>query len=150
MSMNMNRVDLIGRLGKEPEFFQFSNGGEKVSLSVATSERWQDKTTKEWKEKTQWHNVVSTSTYAVKVSRGLSKGNLVRVCGVLEYRQYEKDGATKYITEIIIPPFSGSLDLLEKRNGSADSYSDYDDAPNVRLDSQQSQALDELSDEIPF
>ena len=81
MSQNMNRVDLIRRLGRDPEYFDFNNGGQKVTLTIPTSERYQDKESKEWKEITQWHTVVSPSPYVTKTAKGLRKGDLVRVVG---------------------------------------------------------------------
>ena len=148
MSQNMNRVDLIGRLGRDPEYFDFSNGGQKVTLSIPTSERYQDKSSKEWKEITQWHTVVSTSPYVTKTAKGLHKGDLVRVVGQVVYRTYEKDDGSKAkVTEIKIPPYEGSIHRLSNPQGdNPDSVSQVNSAANADVN----QSLDELADDIPF
>ena len=148
MSQNMNRVDLIGRLGRDPEYFDFSNGGQKVTLSIPTSERYQDKSSKEWKEITQWHTVVSTSPYVTKSAKGMHKGDLVRVVGQLVYRTYEKDDGSKAkVTEIKIPPYEGSIHRLSNPRGdNPDNVSQVNSAANTDAN----QSLDELADDIPF
>jgi len=148
VSQNMNRVDLIGRLGRDPEYFDFSNGGQKVTLSIPTSERYQDKSSKEWKEITQWHTVVSTSPYVTKTAKGLHKGDLVRVVGQVVYRTYEKDDGSKAkVTEIKIPPYEGSIHRLSNPRGdNPDNVSQVNSAANTDAN----QSLDELADDIPF
>ena len=146
MSQNMNRVDLIGRLGRDPEYFDFNNGGQKVTLTIPTSERYQDKESKEWKEITQWHTVVSTSPYVTKTAKGLRKGDLVRVVGQVIYRSYQKDDGTKMkVTEIKIPPYEGSIHRLS--NSRDDNTEDQVQSVSSV---QANQSLDDLADDIPF
>ena len=146
MSQNMNRVDLIGRLGRDPEYFDFNNGGQKVTLTIPTSERYQDKESKEWKEITQWHTVVSTSPYVTKTAKGLRKGDLVRGVGQVIYRSYQKDDGTKVkITEIKIPPYEGSIHRLSNPRGDST-----EDQVQSVSSVQANQSLDDLADDIPF
>ena len=148
MSQNMNRVDLIGSLGRDPEYFDFNNGGQKVTLTIPTSERYQDKESKEWKEITQWHTVVSTSPYVTKSAKGMHKGDLVRVVGQVVYRTYEKnDGSKVKVTEIKIPPYEGSIHLLSHPRGdNSNAFSQANSATNADVN----QSLDDLADDIPF
>lgn len=97
---SLNQVQLIGRLGQDPEVRYLPNGDAVCNLSIATSEKWKDKQTNEQKEKTEWHRVVMFGKLAEIAGQYLKKGALVFVQGKLETRQWEKDGEKRYTTEI--------------------------------------------------
>jgi single-strand DNA-binding protein len=97
---SVNEVTLVGHLGADAEVRETSNGTPVATLSVATSERWSDKGSGEMKEKTEWHRVVLFGNQAESLRPYLVKGKLIHVGGSITYRTYEKDGETKYTTEI--------------------------------------------------
>ncbi len=141
--LNRNVVELAGRLGKDASYKSFTNGGAIVNLTVATSESWKDKSSGDWKEKTEWHNVVINGEGAVKFAKELKKGERVFIVGKLQTRKYEKNGTDHYVTEIAVSGYRGEISRVDKKLGSDDSN-----------DSQQTEssnsAQDELDDEIPF
>lgn len=100
----LNKVILIGRLGKDPEVISFDNGGKKMTVSLATSERYRDRDNT-WKDITEWHNVVAWGNLAADIAekrRNYIKGDLLYIEGKIKTRQYtDGQGVTKYITEII-------------------------------------------------
>src|ERR1700745_1374529 len=98
MAGSVNKVILIGNLGKDPEVRSFPNGGRVANFSIATSESWKDKATGERKEKTQWHNIAVKNDALVGIcEKYLRKGSKVFLEGQLETRKYEKDGRDVYI-----------------------------------------------------
>lgn len=100
MAKSLNRVTILGNLGKDPEFQTTPSGASVCKFSVATTESYKDKSDN-WQEVTDWHNVVFWNRLAEIANEYLQKGNKVYVEGKLKTRSYEKDGETKYITEII-------------------------------------------------
>ncbi len=114
----VNKVILVGRLGKDPESKSFSNGGSVVKFSVATSETWRDKQSGERKEKTEWHNVVIFNENLGKVaSQFLRKGSQVYLEGAIETRKWQdQQGADRYTTEIVLARFRGELTLLDTKD----------------------------------
>jgi single-strand DNA-binding protein len=98
----LNKVQLIGRVGKDPEIKTFSNGGSIANFSIATSESWKDKTTGEKKESTEWTNISVSGPLVGVVEKYVHKGDQIYVEGKLKTRSWEKDGVTKYITEVIV------------------------------------------------
>ena len=95
----LNRVLLIGRVGRDPDTYTFDDGTKKISFSVATTESYRDKTSNDWKDITEWHNVVG---YRYLADRNIAKGDLVYVEGKIKSRKYsDRDGNERYITEII-------------------------------------------------
>ena len=126
MAGSVNKVILIGNLGKDPEIRRTQDGRPIANLSVATSESWRDKTTGERKEKTEWHRVVIFNEGLCKiVEQYLKKGAKVYLEGALQTRKYTaKDGVEKYSTEVVLQGFNSSLTMLDSRGGggaSADS-----------------------------
>lgn len=117
----LNKVILIGRVGKEPEIKNFQNGGSIANFSMATSETWKDRTTGEKKETTDWHNISVGGPLVDIVQKYVHKGNMLSVEGKLRTRSWEKDGKTNYITEVIV----SNLILLEKQNSSSGSSGGY-------------------------
>lgn len=126
MAGTVNKVILIGHLGKDPQVFE-RDGKKTVKFSIATGESWRDKATGERKETTDWHNIVvfdqSSADFAEKY---LKQGHKVYVEGKQKTRKYEKDGVNHYNTDTVVSSFSGVLRSLTKREGAgAPSEDDY-------------------------
>ncbi len=113
---SLNKVILIARLGKDPEIRSFSNGGKVANLSAATSERWKDKTTGEYKDKTEWHRVAVFNENLVNfIEKYARKGSLAYIEGQLETRKWtDSDGKDQYSTEVAVRNFHGEFKLLSK------------------------------------
>lgn len=150
---SLNKVQIIGNLGKDPEARSLSNGNEVVNLTVATSESWTDKSTGEKKEKSEWHRIVIFNQHLAKVAKSyLKKGSKVYLEGQLQTRKWtDQAGVEKYSTEIVLSQFKGDLVLLSSAGGAqsahdaakADGY-----APQQAVASHADDGLD--SSEIPF
>ncbi len=121
MSGSVNKVTLVGNLGRDPEVRYATSGSKIVNLSVATSERWKDKTTGEPKEKTEWHRVVVFNERLADVcERYLRRGSKVYLEGALQTRKWtDQSGMDKYTTEVVLQRFRGELVMLEGRGGGA-------------------------------
>lgn len=132
MAGSVNKVILVGNLGKDPEVRSMQNGGKVANLSLATAESWKDKTSGERKEKTEWHRVVVFGALADIAERHLKKGSKVYVCGSLQTRKWtDKDGAEKYSTEVVLQGFNAELTMLDPKKASAGRDDQDDDAPPV-------------------
>lgn len=120
MSGSVNKVILIGSLGRDPESRSFQNGGKVVNLRVATSESWKDKTTGEKKERTEWHSVaIFNEGLGGIAERYLRKGSKVYIEGQLQTRKWQdQNGADRYATEIVLQGFNGALTLLDGPGGN--------------------------------
>jgi single-strand DNA-binding protein len=118
MAGSVNKVILIGNLGRDPEVRTFGNGGKVCSLNIATSENWKDKNTGERREKTEWHSVSVFNEGLVRVcEQYLKKGSKVYIEGALQTRKYQaKDGSDRYSTEVVLQGFSGTLTMLDGRS----------------------------------
>ncbi|MBF0129335.1 MAG: single-stranded DNA-binding protein [Alphaproteobacteria bacterium] len=116
----VNKVILVGNLGKDPEVRHSQDGGKIVTFTLATSESWKDKGSGERKEKTEWHRVVIFNPNLADIAeRYLRKGSKAYVEGSLQTRKWtDQGGAEKYTTEIVISRFKGELTLLDSRGGS--------------------------------
>jgi single-strand DNA-binding protein len=118
MSASLNKVMLIGNLGKDPEVRSMQNGDKVANISIATSESWRDKASGEKKEKTEWHRVVIFGKLAEIVEKYTKKGSKVYVSGSLQTRKWtDSAGAEKYSTEVVLQGFGGELVLLDARKG---------------------------------
>lgn len=119
MAGSVNKVILVGNLGRDPEVRAMQSGDKVVNLSIATSESWKDKATGERKERTEWHRVVVFNQgIATVCERYLKKGAKVYIEGQLETRKWtDKDGIEKYSTEVVLRPFRGELTMLDSRGG---------------------------------
>jgi len=119
MAGSVNKVILIGNLGRDPEVRSFQNGGKVCSLRIATSESWKDKATGERKERTEWHSVSILSEPLVKIAEQyLKKGAKIYVEGQLETRKWQdQSGADRYSTEVVLRPYNGVLTMLDGRDG---------------------------------
>jgi len=128
MAGSVNKVIIVGNLGRDPEVRSFQNGGKVVNLNIATSESWRDKATGERKERTEWHRVVIFNEPLGKIAEQyLHKGSTVYIEGQLETRKWQdQSGAEKYTTEIVLRPYHGELTLLGGRGegGGAPGVSD--------------------------
>ena len=150
MSGSLNKVQIIGRLGADPEIKQMVNGKNVARLSVATSQSWKDKSSGERKEKTEWHRVVIFNEGLVNiVQQYLKKGANVYLEGQLSTRKWrdEKSGQDKYSTEIVLQGYNSSLTMLGGKNSSNKSETSQESSlPNDQM----SQDNSDLDDEIPF
>jgi single-strand DNA-binding protein len=119
MAGSVNKVILVGNLGRDPEARNMQSGGKVVSFSVATSESWSDRASGERKEKTQWHRVAIFNEKLGEIAeKYLRKGSKVYLEGQLESRKYtDKDGQEREITEVVLSRFRGELTLLDSRGG---------------------------------
>ena len=119
MAGSVNKVILIGNLGRDPEVRSFQNGGKVVNLRIATSETWRDKQTGERKERTEWHSVAIFNEPLAKIAEQyLKKGSTVYIEGQLETRKWtDQQGQERYTTEVVLRPYTGNLTLLGGRDG---------------------------------
>ncbi len=167
MAGSVNKVILVGNLGRDPEIRSFSSGGRVANLSVATSERWNDRQSGERRERTEWHRVAIFSEPLVNIAeRYLRKGSKVYLEGQLETRKWQdQSGQDRYSTEVVLRPYRGELTLLDSRDGAGTGGEDraggYDggygggygngDAGGPPADrGRGGPPADDLDDEIPF
>ncbi|TQM92901.1 single-stranded DNA-binding protein [Roseinatronobacter monicus] len=125
MAGSVNKVIIIGNLGRDPEVRNFPNGGKVCNLRIATSERWRDKASGEQREKTEWHSVAIFSEPLVRIAEQyLRKGSTVYIEGQLETRKWQdQSGADRYSTEVVLRPYKGELTMLGGRGDSGGSSS---------------------------
>ncbi|EAQ27015.1 MULTISPECIES: single-stranded DNA-binding protein [unclassified Roseovarius] len=170
MSGSVNKVILIGNLGRDPEVRTFQNGGKVCNLRIATSETWKDRATGERRERTEWHSVAIFSEGLVRVAEQyLRKGSKVYLEGKLQTRKWQdQSGQDKYSTEIVLQGFDATLVMLDGRaeggaGGGGGSYGggqdqgyggdyggDYGSAPAAAPASGGSRPSRDMDDEIPF
>ena len=145
---SLNKVMLIGNLGKNPEVRHTQDGKAIVNLSVATAETWKDKNTGEKKEKTEWHRVVIFNDGLAKVAEAyLKKGSTVYLEGQLQTRKWtDKDGAEKYSTEIVLQNFRGEMVLL----GGKDNASEKPEQKVQEFKDEAKRVFDLDGDSVPF
>lgn len=141
----MNKVILIGRVGRDPEIRTMQNGNKVANFSMATSERWKDKNTGERKEHTDWHNIAIFNPGLVGVvEKYVSKGDQIMIEGKIQTRKWQdQSGNDRYTTEVVLQSFGGSLELLSGSSRGGDR----DEHPN---DPAQQGPIDDLDSEIPF
>ena len=158
MAGSVNKVILVGNLGKDPEIRTLNSGERVANLSLATSEQWRDKATGERKEKTEWHRVVIFSEGLCKiVEQYLKKGSKIYLEGQLQTRKYtDKDGVEKYSTEVVLQNFNSTLTMLDTRGGgggAADSDNDFGSqgaTPARKPAMAGAGKRGDMDDEIPF
>ena len=113
----LNQAQLIGNLGRDPEFRSLQNGGKVANISVATTESWIDKQSGEKREKVEWHRVAVFNPAAISLlEKHVKKGDMVRISGKLQTSSYQKDGQTHYSTEIVVKPYEGEIQPLNLRS----------------------------------
>ncbi len=152
---SLNKVQLIGRLGQEPEIRNFQNGGRICNLSIATSEKWKDKETGEKKERTQWHKIVISNDGLITLcEKYINKGHNLYIEGQLETRKYtDKDGVDKYTTEVVLRPYKGNIIILDSGKKDTGETNDFSSGKINEEFSQSSGgnfSSDTIDDEIPF
>lgn len=161
MAGSVNKVILVGNLGKDPEVRSMQSGDRVCNLSIATSESWKDKTSGERKEKTEWHRVVVFNQNIVNVCENyLKKGAKVFIEGQLETRKWtDQSGAEKYSTEVVLRPFRGELTMLDSKGGRAEGggYAQSEGGSMAAMPgggggsrAQAAAAAEQFEDEIPF
>ncbi len=121
MAGSVNKVIIVGNLGRDPEVRSFPNGGKVVNLRIATSETWKDKATGERKERTEWHSVAIMNEGLCKIAEQyLKKGSTVYIEGQLETRKWQdQSGQDRYSTEVVLRTYRGELTLLGGRSGGS-------------------------------
>ena len=148
----INKVILVGNLGAKPEVKYASNGNAISNLSVATSESWTDKSTGQKQERTEWHRVSLFGKLAEIAGQYLDKGSKVYVEGKLQTRKWQdQNGQDRYTTEVVVSGFNGTLQMLDRRDGSSSS----DQSEDVTEKSKPEPTItpvskDEFEDDIPF
>jgi single-strand DNA-binding protein len=122
MAGSVNKVILVGNLGRDPEVRTFQNGGKVCNLRVATSEQWKDRNTGERRERTEWHSVAIFSEPLARIAEQyLRKGSKVYLEGQLETRKWQdQSGQDRYSTEVVLRPYKGELTLLDSRGGGGE------------------------------
>ncbi|MDB5458644.1 MAG: single-stranded DNA-binding protein [Caulobacteraceae bacterium] len=159
MAGSVNKVILVGNLGKDPEVRTLNSGDRVANLRIATSESWRDKSSGERKEKTEWHQVVIFNDNLVKVAENyLRKGSTVYIEGALQTRKWtDAQGVEKYSTEIVLQKFRGELTMLGGRGDSAGASSDGESSGGGFQGGGRAQGSGpresfsaDLDDEIPF
>lgn len=159
MAGSVNKVILVGNLGRDPEIRRSQDGNKIVNMSVATSETWNDKGSGERKEKTEWHRVVIFDERLADVAeKYLKKGSKVYVEGQLQTRKWQgNDGVEKYTTEVVLSRFRGTLTMLDGRSGGGggDDYGPSSGGSSSGggyggPSSGGGRGADDLDDEIPF
>ena len=150
MAGSVNKVILVGNLGREPEARAMQNGGKVVTFSLATNESWRDKATNERRDKTEWHRVVIFNQNLGDIAeKYLQKGSKVYLEGQLQTRKYtDQSGQEKYTTEVVLQAFGSTLTLLDSRRDGPSSEHD-SPATDSSLPSEDTTAAG-LDDDIPF
>jgi single-strand DNA-binding protein len=158
MSGSVNKVILVGNLGRDPEIRTLNSGDRVANLSVATSETWRDRNSGERKERTEWHRVVIFNDNLVKVAENyLRKGSKVYLEGALQTRKFQdQSGQEKYSTEVVLQKFRGELTMLDGRGegGGADKeegdFGGYASGGRTPSTGPKERFTADLDDEIPF
>ena len=150
----VNKVIILGRLGKDPEARSFQNGGQVVNLSVATSERWKDKAG-EQQERTEWHRVaIFDERLADLAQRYLTKGSEVYLEGQLETRKWtDQSGAERFSTEVVLRPYRSSMTFVGGKSDRGEQQTQSQPRRESRPQQQshaQRPAKDDFNDEVPF
>jgi len=154
---SVNKVILLGNLGRDPEIRSMQSGSKMATFSMATSKRWKDKATQEQRDKTSWHNIVVFSDGLVDiVEKYVKKGSKIYVEGELQTRKWQdQDGNDRYSTEVVLQGFNSNLTLLDSRNANKKSSEDQtistDQTSNIDNTAiSENSDSSEADDDIPF
>tara|TARA_B100000579_G_scaffold173487_1_gene141426 strand:- start:71 stop:541 length:471 start_codon:yes stop_codon:yes gene_type:complete len=153
---SVNKVILLGNLGRDPEIRSMQSGSKMASFSIATSKRWKDKNTQEQKEKTSWHNIVVFGDGLVDiVEKYVKKGSKIYAEGELQTRKWQdQDGKDRYTTEVVLQGYNCNLTLLDSRNQSTniENQSNNTQDNSISDDNFDSSTNDssDLDEDIPF
>ena len=153
MAGSVNKVIIIGNLGRDPEVRTFQNGNKVCSLRIATSERWKDKTSGERKERSEYHTVAIFQEGLVRIAEQyLRKGSKVYIEGKLETRKWQdQSGQDRYSTEIVLRPYAGELTMLDAPSGDrGNDRGGYDQSPQDGYNAGGQPSSRDLGDDIPF
>jgi single-strand DNA-binding protein len=153
MAGSINKVILVGNIGQEPQVRTMQSGQKVVSFSLATSDRWRDKSTGEQKEQTEWHRVVIFNPNLVEVAeRMLQKGTKLYLEGSLKTRKWQnQQGADVFTTEVVLNPFGGQMVILSGAKGmDGASGGEYNAAPMPQHAQREEISVTEIGDDIPF
>ena len=152
MAGSVNKVIVVGNLGRDPEARQMQDGNPVVNLSVATSENWRDKNTGERRERTEWHRVVIFNERLADVAQKyLHKGSKVYLEGQLQTRKWtDQSGQERYTTEIVLGRFRGELTMLDSRAESGAGGAEFNQDRSTGQTGAGETASAELDDDIPF
>lgn len=143
----VNKVILVGRLGKDPEVRNLENGATVANFTLATSESYKDRTTGEKKEVTEWHNIVLWKTLAEISQKYLHKGDMVYIEGKLRTRSWEKEGVTRYTTEVV----ADNMTMISTKGSGGGNAGSYTPSQASAGDSfRTSAAADTSTDDLPF
>jgi len=145
MANSVNKVTLIGNVGRDPEIRSTQDGREIATITLATSDSWKDKSTGERREKTEWHKVVVFSEGLVNIIKNyVKKGSKLYIEGSLQTRKWvDNAGAERYTTEVVLQNFNSSLLMLDGRNSGGDNFSSENGSGSNFV-------AEEIDDEIPF
>ncbi|MEM9337217.1 MAG: single-stranded DNA-binding protein [Bacteroidota bacterium] len=151
----VNKVILVGRLGKDPEVRHLENGATVANFSIATSETYKDRTTGERREQTEWHNIVLWRGLAEIVEKYVKKGDMIYVEGKLRTRSWEKDGITRYTTEVVGDNMTmlGGGGNNGNSGGSTNSYSGMNQESSYQqqpVSAPSTQPVSDATDDLPF
>ena len=149
---SINKVILVGRVGKDPAVRSMNNGDKVASFSLATGESWKDKNTGERKESTDWHNIVVYNDHIVKVVESyVKKGSLIGIEGQVKTRKYQdQGGADRYVTEVVLQKFRGELTLLGSKGDGGNGGEPNGESSGGKPKAQSRPAATDLDDDIPF
>lgn len=142
----LNKVQIIGRVGKDPEMRYATNGDAIANFTVATPERYEDKQTGEAVEKTEWHNVSAFRRLAEIIGEYVHKGSLIYIEGKIQTRKYEKDGVTHYATSIV----ASEMKMLGSKDGGQQQQNQPRTAIRAPAPRAQATGFDDFDEEIPF
>lgn len=147
MAGSVNKVILIGNVGKDPEIRSTQDGREIANIVIATSESWKDRNSGEKKEKTEWHKIVIFTEGLVNIVKNyVKKGSKLYIEGTLQTRKWtDNNGAERYTTEIVLQGFNSVLNMLDSKNSN-----NYEEKVNNQYESKSNFDDSELEDEIPF
>lgn len=153
----INKVILVGNLGKDPEIRSFQDGSKVCNFSLATSERWKDKQTGEKRERTEWHTVAIFGSLVELAERYLRKGSKVYIEGQLQTRKWQdQSGADRYTTEVVLRPYRGELVMLDgkpqdtREDAPRDTRDPREEYTNASKGGAPAGGYDDMNDSIPF
>ena len=155
MSGSVNKVILLGNLGKDPDIRATSTGSRLASFSIATSTKYRNKDTQQLEDKTEWHRIVVFNDKLADIcEKYLRKGSKIYIEGQLQTRKWtDNNGVDKYTTEVVIPNYSGVLTMLDSRAQSSvseENTSQLDSAADEALGGSDNSTAEQLDDDIPF
>ena len=150
---SVNKVILLGNIGKDPDVKAMQSGSKLATFSIATSKRWKDKQTQEFKDKTEWHRVVVFGDGLVDiVEKYVKKGSKIYIEGELQTRKWaDQQGNDRYTTEIVLQGFNSTLTLLDSKNSSSSSSEkSIENVPDNQDEDASSESDSSIEDDIPF